>query len=122
MVICCSLCLIFLPNINFLGYIFAILLGISMFAYIIGPSYLSGALFGDREFGTILGIIQIFFAIRYADVTIKFKISNEKLGYTTSWMITIGYALAAYACLLVSSVGIEKHNRDINVIETKRIS
>ncbi len=122
MVICCSLCLIFLPNINFLGYIFAVLLGISMFAYIIGPSYLSGALFGDREFGTILGIVQVFFAIGYAVGTVIFGLSVENLGYTTSWMITIGYALAAYACLLISSVGIEKHNRDINVIETKRIS
>lgn len=122
MVIGCSLCLIFVPTLNFLGYVFAVLLGISMFSYIIGPSYLSGALFGDREFGTILGIIQVFFAIGYAVGTVIFGLSVENLGYTTAWSITIVYALVAYSCLLISSVGIEKYNKNINVTETKRIS
>ena len=122
MVIGCSLCLIFVPTLNFLGYVFAVLLGISMFSYIIGPSYLSGALFGDREFGTILGIIQVFFAIGYAVGTVIFGLSVENLGYITAWSITIVYALVAYSCLLISSVGIEKYNKNINVTETKRIS
>lgn len=122
MVICCSLCLILLPTINFLGYIFAILLGISMFTYIIGPSYLSASLFGDKEFGTILGIVQVFFAVGYAIGTIIFGLSVENLGYTTSWIITIAYSLIAYACLLISSIGIEKYNQNINVTQTKKIS
>lgn len=121
MVIGCALCLVFLPNINFLGYIFGVLLGISMFTYIIGPSYLSGALFGDREFGTILGIVQVFFAVGYALGTVIFGLLVENLGYTTSWIITIVYALIAYACLLISSIGIERYNKNINAIETKRI-
>lgn len=122
MVIGCALSLIFVPSINFLGYVFAILLGISMFAYIIGPSYLTGALFGDREFGTILGIVQVFFALGYAVGTVVFGLLVENLGYTTSWAITIVYALIAYSCLLISSVGIQKHNKSINVTETKRIT
>ena len=122
MVIGCGLCLIFLPTLNFLGYIFAILLGISMFAYVIGPSYLSGALFGDREFGTILGIVQVFFAIGYALGSVLFGLSVENLGYSTSWMIIIIYTVIAYSCLLIASTGIERYNRKINVTETKRIS
>lgn len=122
MVIGCGLCLIFLPTINFLGYIFAILLGISMFAYVIGPSYLSGALFGDREFGTILGIVQVFFAVGYALGSVLFGLSVENLGYSTSWMIIIVYTVIAYSCLLISSTAIERYNRKINVTETKRIS
>ena len=122
MVIGCGLCLIFLPTLNFLGYIFAILLGISMFAYVIGPSYLSGALFGDREFGTILGIVQVFFAVGYALGSVLFGLSVENLGYSTSWMIIIVYTLIAYSCLLISSTAIERYNRKINVTETKRIS
>ncbi len=63
LVITCGLCLIFVPQINALGFVFAICMGISMYSYIIGPSYLTGALFGSKDFGTILGIVQIFFAI-----------------------------------------------------------
>lgn len=122
MVIGCSLCLAFVPTRNFLGYVFAVLLGISMLSYIIGPSYLSRTLFDDREFGTILGIVQVFFAIGYAVGTVTFGLSVENLGYTTTWSITIVYALVAYSCLLISSVGIEKYNKNINVTETKRIS
>lgn len=101
---------------------FAVLLGISMFSYIIGPSYLSGALFGDMEFGTILGIVQVFFAIGYAVGTVTFGLSVENLGYTTTWSITIVYVLVAYSCLLISSIDIEKYNKNINVTEIKRIS
>lgn len=122
MVVICGLCLIFVPTINILGYVFAVLLGISMFSYIIGPSYLSGSLFGDREFGTILGIVQVFFAIGYAIGSVIFGLLVENLGYATAWTVTIGYTIIAYSCLLTACVGIEKYNKSINVTETKRIS
>ena len=122
MVVICGLCLIFVPTINILGYVFAVLLGISMFSYIIGPSYLSGSLFGDREFGTILGIVQVFFAIGYAIGSVIFGLLVENLGYATAWTVTIGYTIIAYSCLLIACVGIEKYNKSINVTETKRIS
>lgn len=122
MVILCGLCLIFIPNIPALGYLFAVLLGITIFAYIIGPSYLTGCLFGDREFGTILGIVQVFFAIGYALGTVLFGISVDTFGYLTSWAITTFYAAIAYTCLLISSVGIAKFNKEQNVTETKKIA
>ncbi len=122
MVILCGICLIFIPSIPALGYLFAILLGTTIFAYIIGPSYLTGALFGDREFGTILGIVQVFFAIGYALGTVLFGMSVDKFGYLTSWVITTIYAAIAYACLLIASVGIAKHNKEQNVTETKKIA
>ena len=121
MVILCGICLIFIPSIPALGYLFAILLGTTIFAYIIGPSYLTGALFGDREFGTILGIVQVFFAIGYALGTVLFGISVDTFGYLTSWIITTGYVVIAYACLLIASVGILKYNKENNVVETKKI-
>ena len=101
---------------------FRILLGTTIFAYIIGPSYLTGALFGDRDFGTILGIVQVFFAIGYALGTVLFGMSVDKFGYLTSWVITTIYAAIAYACLLIASVGIAKHNKEQNVTETKKIA
>ena len=121
MVVLCGISLVFIPGIPALGYLFAILLGITIFAYIIGPSYLTGALFGDREFGTILGIVQVFFAIGYALGTVLFGISVDTFGYLTSWIITTGYVVIAYVCLLIASVGILKYNKENNVVETKKI-
>ena len=121
MVVLCGISLVFIPGIPALGYLFAILLGITIFAYIIGPSYLTGALFGDREFGTILGIVQVFFAIGYALGTVLFGISVDTFGYLTSWIIPTGYVVIAYACLLIASVGILKYNKENNVVETKKI-
>ena len=73
LVIASGLSLIFVPQVNILGYVFAICIGIAMYAYIIGPSYLTGALFGNREFGTILGIVQIFFAAGFGIGTTLFS-------------------------------------------------
>lgn len=122
MIIICGLCLIFVPNIPTLGYLFAVLLGISMFTYIIGPSYLTGSLFGDREFGTILGIVQVFFAIGYAVGTVLFGLCVDYLGYPISWTLTTIYAVVAYSLLLIASIRIQKHNKEENVIETKKIA
>ncbi len=121
MVVICGLSLLFIPEIPALGYLFGAFLGISMFAYIIGPSYLTGVLFGDREFGTILGIVQVFFAVGYALGTVIFGLSVDNFGYSISWILTIIYAVIAYSCLLISSVGILKHNKEENVTETKKI-
>lgn len=122
MIIICGLCLIFVPNIPTLGYLFAVLLGISMFTYIIGPSYLTGSLFGDREFGTILGIVQVFFAVGYAVGTVLFGLCVDYLGYPTSWVLTTIYAAVAYSLLLIASIRIQKHNKEENVTETKKIA
>ncbi|MGN1032946.1 MAG: conjugated bile salt MFS transporter [Intestinibacter sp.] len=122
MVIICGLCLIFVPNTPALGYLFAVLLGISMFTYIIGPSYLTGALFGDREFGTILGIVQVFFAVGYALGTVLFGLCVDNFGYSISWVLTTIYAVIAYSLLLIASIRIQKHNNEENVIETKKIA
>ena len=79
-------------------------------------------LFLEIEFGTILGIVQVFFAIGYALGTVLFGMSVDKFGYLTSWVITTIYAAIAYACLLIASVGIAKHNKEQNVTETKKIA
>ena len=103
LVIVCGLCLIFVPQMNILGFVFAISLGISMFSYIIGPSYMTGALFGNKEFGTILGIVQIFFALGFG--------SGSTL-----------YAVIAYSGLIFSTSSIIKMNKETNAVETKKIS
>lgn len=122
LVVIACLCLIFIPSMNYLGYIFPICFGISMFSYIMGPSYMTGALFGDREYSAILGIIQIFFALGFAIGSPIFGAVIDKFGWTTGWITTTIYAIIAYVGLIISCSMILKINKENNVTETKRIS
>ena len=122
LVITCGFCLIFVPQINALGFVFAICMGISMYSYIIGPSYLTGALFGSKDFSTILGIVQIFFAAGFGIGTTLFGVVVGFGGFQIGWISTIIYAILAYGGLLISTSGIIKHNKEINVIESKKIA
>ena len=122
LVITCGLCLIFVPQINALGFVFSICMGISMYSYIIGPSYLTGALFGSKDFGTILGIVQIFFAAGFGIGTTLFGVVVGFGGFQVGWISTIIYAILAYSGLLISTSRIIKHNKEINVIESKKIA
>ncbi|WP_122640140.1 conjugated bile salt MFS transporter [Romboutsia sp. Marseille-P6047] len=122
LVICCGLCLIFVGQINALGFVFSVCLGISMFSYIIGPSYMTGALFGNKEFGTILGIVQIFFAAGFGTGSTLFGLIVDKSGFTSAWISTVIYAIIAYSGLLYSTSSIIKMNKENNVFETKKIS
>lgn len=122
LVIACGLSLIFVGQINALGFVFAVCLGISMFSYIIGPSYMTGALFGNKEFGTILGIVQIFFAVGFGAGSTIFGVIVDKSGFTNAWISTIVYAIIAYSGLLYSTSSIIKMNKENNVFETKKIA
>lgn len=122
LVVIACLCLIFLKEINFLAYLFPLCFGIAMFSYIMGPSYMTGVLFGDREYSTILGIIQIFFALGFAIGSPIFGLIIDNFGWTIGWTSTLIYAIIAYICLIVSCSMILKINKENNVTETKRIS
>lgn len=113
-VIACGITLIFTPQINALGYIFAIGLGFSMFAYIIGPSYLTGALFGNKEFGTILGIVQVFFAFGFAFGSSLFGMVVDACSgnYIPAWIMVTIFAVLAYGSLLFSTAKINKLNQN----------
>ena len=121
LVITGGLSLIFVGQINMLGFVFSICLGISMYSYIIGPSYMTGALFGNKEFGTILGIVQIFFATGFGAGSTLFGVIVDKSGFTAGWISTIVYAVVAYSGLLYSTSSIIKMNKEQNVFETKKI-
>ncbi|SCI33014.1 MULTISPECIES: conjugated bile salt MFS transporter [unclassified Romboutsia] len=122
LVVTCGICLIFVPNINELAYIFAAGLGISMFSYIMGPSYMTGVLFGDRDYGTILGLIQVFFALGFAIGSPIFGIILDRFGWNAGWISTIVYAIIAYIGLISACSTILRVNKENNVTETKRIS
>lgn len=122
LVIIAVLSLLFVHQINALGYLFSFGFGIAMFSYIMGPSYMTGTLFGDRDYGTILGVIQIFFALGFAVGTPIFGFIVDRLGWTTAWWATILYAILAYGGLIYACLSIIRINKENNVTETKRIS
>lgn len=115
-VIACGISLIFTPQVNVLGYVFAVGLGFAMFAYIIGPSYLTGALFGNKEFGTILGIVQVFFAFGFAFGSSLFGIVVDTAGgnYIPAWIMVTIFAVIAYGLLLFTTAKITNLNNNKN--------
>lgn len=122
LVVLSGVCLLFVGNINALGYVFTAAFGISMFAYVMGPSYMTGALFGDRDFGAILGFIQLFFAVGFAVGTPIFSLILDNFGWSTAWISSVVFAIIAYAGLLIASLSIIKLNKKNNVEETKKIA
>lgn len=122
LVIVAGLCLLFVGDINVLGYVFTFAFGVSMFSYVMGPSYMTSSLFGDRDYGSILGFIQLFFALGFAIGTPIFSIILDKAGWSTAWISSIIFAIVAYLGLLTASLSILKINKQNNVYETKRIS
>ena len=122
LVVIAILSLLFVHQFNILGYLFSLGFGIAMFSYIVGPSYMTGALFGDRDYGAILGVTQIFFALGFAVGTPIFGVIVDKLGWATAWWTTIVYTILAYGGLIYACISIVRINKKNNVTETKRIS
>lgn len=122
LVVISGLCLLFVGQLNALGYLFTLMFGISMFSYIMGPSYMTSSLFGDREYGAILGLIQLFFAIGFAVGNPIFGVILDMFGWNVAWISSIVYSIIAYIGLLIACSSILKINKENNVHETKRIS
>lgn len=102
------LSLIFCKQIAVLAFLFASLKGLSVFAYMIGPSMLTGSFFGQKDFGTILGVVQIFFAVGFAAGSTVFGLLVDKFGYTPAWYVILGFIVISYGLLIFTSIGDRK--------------
>ena len=95
-----------------LAYIFAVLKGLSVFAYMIGPSLLTGSFFGQKEFGAILGVVQIFFAVGFAAGSSIFGLLVDNLGYNVAWYFVLAFIFICYLSLIATSIGMEKLKKE----------
>lgn len=95
-----------------LSFIFAALKGLSVFAYMMGPAYLAGSFFGKKDFGAILGVVQIFFAVGFAAGSSVFGLFVDNLGYNAAWTSILVFIAIAYTALIVTSIGMSKLNKD----------
>ena len=99
-------------SIPMLAPIFAALKGLSVFAYMMGPSLLAGSFFGKKEFGAILGVIQIFFAVGFAAGSSIFGLLVDKMGYNVAWLFVLSFIVICYVALITASIGMTKLNKE----------
>ena len=104
--------LMFSKEVAFLAFIFAITKGLSVFAYMIGPSMLTGSFFGQKDFGAILGLVQIFFAVGFAAGSSVFGLLVDNIGYRVAWLSILVFIVLAYLALIFTSIGIEKLKKE----------
>ena len=93
------LALIFAQNIHGLAILFATL---------------KGSFFGQKDFGSILGVVQIFFAVGFAAGSSVFGLLVDKLGYTFAWSTIFVFIVICYVSLIVASIGMQKLNKARN--------
>lgn len=105
------LALIFAGQMPILAQVFAALKGLSVFAYMMGPSLLAGSFFGKKEFGAILGVVQIFFAVGFAAGSSVFALLVDKAGYSVAWTTILVFIGICYASLITASIGMNKLNK-----------
>ena len=118
------LALIFAGQMPILAQVFAALKGLSVFAYMMGPSLLAGSFFGKKEFGAILGVVQIFFAIGFAAGSSVFALLVDKMGYSIAWTTILVFIGICYSSLIIASIGMNKLNkkRISNLESTNKVS
>ena len=106
------LSLIFAPQIPELAYLYGATKGLSVFAYILAPSMLTGILFGNKDFGGILGITQVFFALGFALGSFLFGALVDGLGYAVGWYTMLVAIVIAYTTLLIVIKSMAKINKE----------
>ena len=99
------ICLILAPQMPNLGYVFGVCYGLSVYAFIVLPGYVTGYLFGETNsnYATILGICQMIFGIGFAVGTVIFSFISNGIGWNLAWMCVLGFAITCYV-LLISAV------------------
>ncbi len=95
-----------------LAFVFAALKGLSVFAYMMGPSILTGSFFGQKDFGAILGTVQIFFAVGFAAGSAVFGFLVDKFSYEIAWSAILVFIVICYASLIFASIGMNKLNKE----------
>lgn len=104
--------LMFSGHIPQLAFVFAALKGLSVFAYMMGPSLLTGSFFGQKDFGTILGTVQIFFAVGFAAGSAVFGFLVDKFSYEMAWSAILVFIVICYTSLIFASIGMNKLNKE----------
>ena len=86
--------------------------GLAVFVYMMTPAYVVGEYFGKKAYGSILGMLQLIFAVGFSAGSVLFGVLAGALGYNTTWMIILGFVLCAFTCLITAAKGMDKINKE----------
>ncbi len=94
------------------AYIFSAIKGLAVYVYMMGPAYMTGSLFGNKDYGSKLGLAQLLFAVGFSSGSALFGVFVDNLGYNISWTIILVCVVIAYMLLITSSIGMTKLNKE----------
>jgi len=103
------------------AYLFSLTRGLTVFVYMMSPAYLVGKYFSGKEYGSILGIVNLIFAVGFSLGSALLGVLIDKLGYNTSWIIILGAVIIAFVSLISGCMGMTKRNEERvkNIKESK---
>ena len=90
----------------------SVLKGIATFIYMMGPAYMVGSFFGNKEYGQILGLVNLNFAIGFCSGSALFGVFAENFGYNATWIGILVCVVIAYISLTIAAKGMTKVNKE----------
>ena len=111
-----ALILIFSQTMPQLGYVFGVFKGLSVFTYIILPGYMVGFLFGQKNYGQILGICQMIFALGFAAGSAVFSALVAATSWNTGWIVVGGFVAGCYVLFILASLTVNAKEASKNVV------
>ena len=93
------------------AHLHSVLKGISTFVYMMGPAYMVGSFFGNKEYGSILGLINLNFAIGFCSGSALFGVFAQNFGYNTTWIGVLVCVVLAFISLITATIGMTKLNK-----------
>lgn len=94
------------------AHLHSLVKGLAVFVYMMTPAYVVGQYFGSKDYGAILGMLQLLFAAGFSVGSVLFGVLVGALGYGVTWMVVLGYVVCAFVLLITSAKGMEKLNKE----------
>ena len=87
-----------------LAFVFALAYGLSIVIASVGPTFMTGDVFGRKDFGAIFGFVQVFFVAGSSiGVIISGFIYGATQSYTFAWIFFLALFVFGMVCILVAN-------------------
>ena len=93
------------------AYLFSATRGFTVFVYMMSPAYLVGKFFSGKEYGSILGIVSLIFAVGFSAGSAMLGVLIDKLGYNISWILMLVAVVIGFVSIISGSIGMTKINK-----------
>ena len=84
----------------------------AMFVYMMTPAYMVGTFFGNKEYGSILGLINLNFALGFCIGSALFGVFVGNFGYNATWIGVLVCVALAFTLLITAATGMTKANKE----------